>query len=317
MESAPRNKPLLKKLMPLVSVAGVSTLVLVLVYASVFRPLNGIRSFFGSDVGGTASSLFANLYPANDRFREELDQLRVSGKLKPENELLIQRSVSASAQSLKMPPAVLWCLLFQESRLNHLEGFDETKGASGIGQFSSFSFFEINHQIDRFNKDNLNMMTEILGKDVRPVEARKSDLFHSSSYYSIPTAVVSSAAFLNNRYLQLERILKNHGIPFSKDLLWLQAAMAYNKGTRSVLSLWNQSRKRYGSRSVEKLVLESETLFSRLDDLNFVTASLAAVWPPSQAMEYARELKTHMSNIRECTVDPSAETGFTRPKEIQ
>lgn len=255
-----------------------------------------------SDVAGSVNGIFTTRYPASRRFQSELERMRSQGKLKAEDEIMINRWILVTTQDLNMPPAILWCLLFQESRLNHLEGIDGDKASSGIGQFSYYSFYEVNHHLNQFTKDNLDFLMRTMGKDVRPIEPRKKDIHHPSSYYFIPTAVASSAVYLNNRYHQLKRILEKNGLPYDPQLLWFYAAMAYNKGTRSVLSFWNDAQKRGGKSQVEKLVLENNSFLRSLNDPVLFNRTLKKIWTEGEADAYAQELKVHMANMRDCVL---------------
>jgi hypothetical protein len=258
------------------------------------------RDYFGSSVADSAVSMFSLAYPADRKFEDEIVQLRVQGKLKPEDEILIQRAVLAAGHRLKMPPSLLWCLFFQESRLNHLLGIEGERGAHGLGQFIYFSFYEINHHLDRYGSENYDMLVSLLGKDVRPIEPKKNNPGQASSYYAIPTAVVSSAAYLNNRYLQLKNILEQQQIPYEPQILWLYAAMAYNKGTRAVLSFWNEERARGGKPRIVQLVTEKDAAMKALRDVVNIKKSLAHIWPEAEATQYAKELSIHMENIKQC-----------------
>jgi hypothetical protein len=261
-----------------------------------------------SDTPNSPISLFSPDFPASTGVQSELKALRNRGRLLPENDRLIRRTVRLSGDYLDMPPALLWCLLFQESRLDHLVGLESQKGAIGLGQFSYFSFYEINHHLTNYGKDNFHLMRDILGGDIRPVEANVRKLSAVSSYFYIPTAVVSSASFLNNRYLQLKRILERKKLTYDPDMLWLYAAMAYNKGTRSVLSFWNQALQEGGPKEVSKLLRERRALFETLANSRRLTHSLRRIWPAREAASYAKELSIHMKNLGDCAL------GSTSPK---
>lgn len=267
---------------------------------SVLSPNEQIRSIAnGKEL---IPSLYTHDYPANESFKLELESLRKTGKLKANDELLIHRSILATSDYLKIPAGLLWCLLFQESRLNHLEGIHGDGAAHGLGQFSYYSFFEINNHLDRYKTDNLDLFIHILGRDVRPIAAKKQDLTSPSSYYFIPTAVTSSAAYLNNRYHHLERILKEQNIDYNNELLWIYAAMAYNKGTRSVLSLFNSARKAGGNVHVEHLLTDKNILFASLSNQTFFTKALRRIWPGNEAASYAKELRIHTQNLKACSI---------------
>lgn len=249
-----------------------------------------------------ARVMFSLAYPVAAKFEEELKHLRALKKLRGENESLIQRTIGKTIAQLHMPPALLWCLLFQESRLDHLSGMEEEAGTYGLGQFSYFSFYEINHQLNRFYKAGPRVLSVVLGADVRPIAAKKGDLYHPSSYYFIPTAVVSSALYLNNRYIHLRRSLEARGIPYDPELLWLYAAMAYNKGTRAVLAFWNEVQAEKGRQAVTKVVSQADFFFQTLHNPSLYRRSMARIWPSQSAGLFARELSIHMKHIKECSV---------------
>ncbi len=257
-----------------------------------------------ADASSVVRSIFAADFPKNEQFKSELSLLRGTNRLDPTNEQLIDTLIRNSSAELDMPSGILWCLLFQESRFNHLTGLDEDRRAKGIGQFAYFSFHEINHNLDRFTDENLQMFIKVLGWDMRPIAPLKDRLNAPASYYYIPTAVTTSAAFLNNRYHQLRRVLDRKKIRYSPDVLWLYSAMAYNKGTRSVLSFWNKSLARGGKKEVERLLVEPGRLFESLNRQERFTQSLAHIWPIQTAEKYAEELTRHMKQIKECSVDP-------------
>jgi len=246
---------------------------------------------------------FSPTFPANLKFKQELDLLRQSGRLLTDNETQIGHAITMASESLAMPPAILWCLLFQESRLNHLEGVEGDQGARGLGQFSHFSFYEVNHHLDRFTRENAKMMMKVVGRDIRPIQPTEVNLNNPSSYFYIPTAVVASAAFLNNRYLQLKRILTRSNIDHDPELLWFFASMAYNKGSRSVVAFWNDTRRRGGKPRLEKLVSEPDVLFAGVTDVGLLTRSLRKIWSGNTASRYAKELDIHMENLKACSME--------------
>ena len=253
-------------------------------------------------------SLFSTNYPANSNFQRELVELKNKNELKPNDELEIQRSLLATTDYLDIPPSVLWCLLFQESRLNHLEGIESEKSSSGLGQFSRFSFFEINYQLERYSPNNLNLLYLTFGRDIRPIEAKRKDPLSPSCYYSIPTAVTSSAIFLNNRYYQLSRILDKRSIAYNPEILWMFAAMAYNKGSRSVLSLWNTIHRKRGTEKFNQFLNDYEYFKNTINDSSILTKSLIKIWDKTKAIPYANELRIHTRNISSCAISPLLQT---------
>ena len=254
------------------------------------------------------TSLFASHYPANGSFQKELVELKNKNQLKENDELEIHHSLLSVTDYLDIPPALMWCLLFQESRLDHLDGLESEKASLGLGQFSRFSFFEINHHLDRYDPNNINLIHLMFGRDIRPIMAKKKDLVSPSSYYSIPTAVTSSALYLNNRYRQLTRLLDKREINYNRDILWLFSAMAYNKGTRSVLSLWNSVYRKKGSKDFSLLVNDLQYFKATVEDSSLLTRALKKIWDETKARPYAKELKTHTQNISSCSINPLFQT---------
>lgn len=249
------------------------------------------------------SNIFSTHYPVAKKFKAELEYMRTTGRLKTEDEILIHKMVMKAASSVDMPPGILWCLLFQESRLNHLLGLAGDRGARGVGQFTFYGFREINRELDRYATGNLDMFINTLGTDIRPIAPLKDDVYHPSSYFYIPTAVASSAAFLNNRYHQLKRNLERRKIKYDEGLLWLYAAMAYNKGTRAVLTFWNQARATGGQKLVEQYVRDPDTFFKSFKDSQRFREALSRIWKRDTAKHYAKELTIHMKQLKACSVE--------------
>ncbi len=248
------------------------------------------------------SSIYAESYPNNDKIKQELLFLRNNKILDPQNEILINRTIFEVSRQLGMPSGILWCLLFQESRLNHLSNINEHYKAQGIGQFINFSFHEINYGLSRYSKDNLKMMVNILGRDVRPVLPLSLEIKKASSYYYIPTAIVTSAAFLNNRFHQLEKNLKSKNFSFKKELLWFYATIAYNKGTRALLSIWNDIREKENREYFERILNDKNFSLNFFKNKKRLSDSLSKVWKKKAAL-YASELSTHAHNIASCSME--------------
>lgn len=289
------------RLRAIIGMAFLSIAVAVVVYWSLSsRPFKSKSRAHGSTP--EKKSIFSDQFPGNNSIGNEITALKTSGRLTEENETLIRRTVSSAANSLEMPPAILWCLLFQESRLNHLSGIEGDVGALGLGQFSHFSFYEINHQLERFDARNKKMFLETLGQDVRPVLPKRNDVYSHSSYYFIPTAVASSASYLNNRYAHLEKLLGQRGLDFDEELLWLYSVMAYNKGTKSVLAIWNTIARKYGVEGL-KTALKDTGYFLKLSrNEKLVNTSLRRIWEQTKAKAYSKELLIHIDQISRCAL---------------
>lgn len=263
-------------------------------------------SFFyhESKIGRVRSSvsLFSVDYPQNESFQGELQLLREKEVLTLENETAIRRSLEFVSSQLKIPEGVFWCLMFQESRLNHLIGSNGEGGAVGIGQFSHFSFYEVNFHTDRFEPLSSQLFTSALGGDVRPVSVHPSDPSHRSSYYFIPTAVISTGIYFNNRFRHLQKVLTDRGYESNDGLLWLFAAMAYNKGTRSVLNIWNDTQKKEGREYLASVLTEPNIFFEFIKRKKFFKNSFTKIWSNQEASTFAKEFVIHMANIRDCSV---------------
>lgn len=241
-------------------------------------------------------------FPTDEKLRQELHQLRMQARLTPENEQAILGGVTRAATVMDIPPAVLWCLLFQESRLNHLAGEGESAGAVGLGQFSKFSFYEVNHHLTKFSDSNLSAFYKEMGKDVRPIHRLRKNESDQSSYYYIPTAVVASAAYLNNRRHHLRTLLTQHQIAFDNDLLWLYATLAYNKGTRSVLAFWNVLQEDKGAATLQASLHDVNTLTGLVQNPKLVRKAFGRIWPAWQAKSYANEWLIHFRNTSVCAL---------------
>ena len=268
----------------------------------VLSPQSQIRS--SKHDGLEKTSLFATNYPANGSFQQELVQLKNNKTLKENDEFEIHKSLLSTSEYLEIPPSLFWCLLFQESRLNHLDGIEGEKPTLGLGQFSRFSFYEINHQLDRYSSDNSNLIHFFFGRDIRPIAAKNKDLLSPSSYYSIPTAVVSSGLYFSNRYKHLTKLLSQKNLTYNPDIIWLFSAMAYNKGTRSVLSLWNLVYRKQGIEALSLLLNDYNFFQETTQDANLMTKSLKYIWDESKAKSYGKELRVHTKNITACSVSP-------------
>ena len=128
---------------PLMAVPVIGLMFLAIIWQEHVGPIFKSSPKQQADVAGSLSKFFTPHYPQNTRFQSELKLLRETERLELENEVLINKMVVSSANELNMPPSLLWCLLFQESRLNHLLGVSSSRGARGLGQFSYFGFWEL------------------------------------------------------------------------------------------------------------------------------------------------------------------------------
>lgn len=241
--------------------------------------------------------------------------MRSSNKITWENENLIQVSTFNAGKTLGIPQSLLWCLMFQESRLNHLSGLKEGKLSTGLGQFSVSAFFEVNHHLPRYLSSPKSTLSDMLGYDIRPLSANIGDTSAINSYYFIPTAVTATALYLNNRFVQLARIADERNLLYSPDILWVWAALSYNKGGRTVLALWNQVEKRAGGRELERALSSKQSFLSYALNTNLINQALRSIWSQRLLANYSKELITHVENIRDCALAPSLST-FNREESL-
>jgi len=253
-----------------------------------------------------SEKIFSTNYPVHHRFIEETSQMRAHRTISQENENLIQVSTLNASESLGIPQSLLWCLMFQESRLNHLSGLKEGKLATGLGQFSVSAFFELNHHLPRYISSPTTTIASILGADIRPLSSDINNLSSLNSYYFIPTAVTATALYLNNRWIQLARIADDRGLSYSPEVLWAWAALSYNKGGRTVLSLWNQIEAKEGSQGLSNALTLKESFLASALDPYLVSNALKNIWSKRLLAGYSEELITHVENIRDCALKKEA-----------
>jgi hypothetical protein len=269
------------------------------------------------DATAHPENFFSDSYPQSEDFQAEIQRLLNTKSLSPSNEKMIREWSLASAEDLGMPPAVLWCLFFQESRLNHLTGHGTVRPAKGLGQFLTPTFYEVNNHLDRFTPLNSRALLRRMGKDVRPVRPMDKKTMDLSSYYYIPTAVLASAGYLNNRYHQLQKNLRSKGITPDPDLLWLYSVMAYNKGTRSVLSFWNEANRTGGTAKVTTLVTDLGAFQTAIQQRPALHRALGKIWPKAQVERYAQELRVHLKNVQKCALQPKTDFPAVVRGELQ
>lgn len=258
-------------------------------------------------------NVFSANYPVAPRFQEELDRLRQTDRLSSKNEALIDFSVSRASQTLKQPPALLWCLLFQESRLDHLSGIQKESFISGLGQFSQSAFYEINKDLSRYHSIPSKTWIALLGKDVRPISPDKSNPSAPHSYYHIPTAVSASALFLYNRWIQLQRVAFAQNLAFSPEILWMWAALSYNKGGRSILSIWKQIEKEQGRPALQAALQQRDPFLKSIQSSALIQRALLNIWKENKASIFARELSIHTKNLTDCAFVSKTETEQEKP----
>lgn len=244
--------------------------------------------------------VFSETYPVHTRFIREISHLR-ENRLSFSEENLIHNFIFTAKNNLAVPSPLLWCLLFQESRLDRLSGVEEGSLTTGLGQFSSSAFFEVNHHLSRYLTKPKAIFTRILGTDVRPIAPDSSNSTALHSYYHIPTAVTATALFLHNRRVQLVRAATNHGLSFSPELLWAWAALSYNKGGRSVIALWKQIERQYGTQELSRALSHREAFLKHTQDSALVTRATQSIWKDHRYRAFSEEWLRHSTNLTDCS----------------
>src|SRR5687768_9434495 len=82
------------------------------------------------------NSIFAKKPPQNLAFKKELKYLRDTKKLDLKEKQLIETTLLQAQEKLGVPQALLWCILFQESRFDSFKNALNSFTAKGLGQFT-------------------------------------------------------------------------------------------------------------------------------------------------------------------------------------
>lgn len=257
--------------------------------------------------------LFSTHYPVSPRFVKEMSEMRTQDKVSLKIENSIHTSILSASGELKIPPALLWCLIFQESRLNPLSGAKESSVSKGIGQFSPHAFFEVNHHLYKYMSSPEAVFSSILGLDVRPIKPDIANASAIHSYYFVPTGITATALYLHNRWTQLSRVAKARDLSFSNDLLWGWAALSYNKGGRTVINMWREIEKEHGTPYLQSALSNPKVFMAETTNSKHMQSAISAIWPKKKTNPYANELKIHSENIQEC----SFSTAFSRTRGVQ
>lgn len=247
-------------------------------------------------------NIFSQTYPLNLSFVEELSQMRNQRQIAFQIENAIHTSIQTTSSQLSIPRALLWCLLFQESRLNPLSGVRKGALTTGLGQFGQSAFFEVNHHLYRYLSAPKETFSQILGKDVRPVRADLENTSALHSYYFIPTAITASGLYLTNRWIQLKRAAEARGLKYSDDVLWGWSALAYNKGARTVLGIWQHIQEQRGQSYLEASLTRKPVFLEEAQNKIAMESAMSRIWSKSRVSSYTQELYLHARNIQECSI---------------
>jgi hypothetical protein len=261
--------------------------------------------------------LFQHSAPQSPDFKKEITYLINTGQLLPEEKQGIEESLDRAQAKFAVPKSLLWCLLFQESRFDTLKNAAAGSGARGLGQFTRHALREINDDTDHFDPRTQTILNQMLtparipltfdfkvpdGEDPADRKLRKIPPQKRNSYFFSNTAVFASAAYLNNRYRQLKRALDRQDIPYDPQVLWLYAAAAYNKGSRTIYSLLTQQRMYGGHSGISELLQNPKLSYALLTHRDLLDFSLRDLFPPETREKYVTELTRNMELVFSCVV---------------
>lgn len=259
--------------------------------------------------------LFTHPAPQSEPFKLELQYLVTKGRLSESDRKLIEQDLAHLESELAVPKSLLWCVLFQESRFDAFKNAFSSSLAKGMGQFTPSALAEINLDTDHFDLRTGRVLASVLAPKALPLDfkvktkpkikkagyrTRQLPEQVTTSYFNSRTAVFASGAYLNNRYYQLKRALDRQGVTYSPEVLWLYAAAAYNKGSRTVFVLLTHLYMKRGERGLSSLLqdpMQSMALLSHEDLLN---DSLKDFWRKRRRVKYLDELSRNMEVISSC-----------------
>lgn len=263
------------------------------------------------------ASIFTAEPPQSQEIKEELKYLKFKEELTSRELANIDRELVRVEESLGVPKALLWCVLFQESRLNPFKNALEPVSAKGIGQFTSSALEEVNMDTDHYDLRTSSILKAVIHPHSLPIDfnlkekplRRKPGTSKTTfpeqsktSYFRATTAIHASAAFLNNRYQQLKTALDHQKVSYDPQILWIYAAAAYNKGSRAVFLLLTHEYLSRGEEALETLlhsVKASQELFAETTRLDY---PLREVWTRKNRTKYVEELLRNMAVISSCAL---------------
>lgn len=260
--------------------------------------------------------LYTATPPSSLSFQEEIQFLKKTGQIKTKEKVLIENEIEKASSSFGIPRAVLWCLLFQESRFDIYKNALSKYTARGMGQFLENALREINTDTNHFFPETSKILSKAIepsqmplnftfnpGRAAKTLEKRSARMVpeqNKNSYFHLVTSINASAAYLNNRYRELEKNMVREGIPYHPDVLWIYAIAAYNKGTRSVNQLLSQQRRKFGEDHLLFLLNNPKSSFDLMADERALRKALRGRWTHKKVTLYAEEMKRNVASIRSC-----------------
>lgn len=261
--------------------------------------------------------IFGHAAPQNYSFKKEIEYLETTGQLTKNDQKLMNDYVHQAYFTIGVPKSLLWCVLFQESRLDPLKNMNRTKGARGLGQFTRHALKEINKDTNLYDIRTEDVMRSQLGEDIFPISFKlgfrpSEDLMDrrnrspanitlpTSSYFHTKTAVFASAAYLNNRYNQIVKALEKQNIEYDPEVIWLYAAAAYNKGMKSVFNLLSDQRYYGGDQGLSELMRDAKLSYTLLTHAHLLDHSLRDIFPTEIREKYVKELTKNIELVVSC-----------------
>jgi hypothetical protein len=277
----------------------------------------GCQSSIGEETK-PATFQFTPEPPQNEPFRFEVQYLIKNELVQPKELHEIESQIIKLEQALGVPRALLWCILFQESRFDSFKNALSPLTAKGLGQFTPGALEEVNYDTDLYDDRSGEVIISELSPKKLPInfdlKLPKKKRKHTSeknikfpeqkitSYYRTKTAILASAVYLNNRYAQLRKTLNRQGISYDPLVLWLYAAAAYNKGFRSILLLLTHEYMKTGEKGLTQLLHDAKASYNLLTHSKRLDSSFARVWKKETRDKYVEELVRNMQVITSCSL---------------
>lgn len=266
--------------------------------------------------------------PVNPEFQQELKFMFATRRLTARQRTLLETEIGLAEERFNVPRSILWCTLFQESRFDSLKNAGRRWGARGIGQFTPHALREINRDTDFYHPGTGALLGDVMRPERLPLtfnlaqgtfrQKKKSRGRQTasvlvagvsqprSSYFNMTTAVAASAAYLNNRYIQIKEALDSQQIEYHPEIIWLLASAAYNKGARTVFSLLNHQRKSIGNDGLSEILQSPRLTYKLLSSQQALKAGLRTLWPARKLEHYTEELSRNMDAVFSCAVMENA-----------
>lgn len=253
--------------------------------------------------------------PQSPEFRQELQYLENKGRLPAQERLRIEDHLTQAETDIGVPKALLWCILFQESRMDAYKNALDKVAAKGMGQFTPNALAEINEDTNHYDSRTRGVLELAIAPGHLPLDfklkswprvSRAGFRYKQlpeqapSSYFNARTAVFASGAFLNNRYQQIKRALDRQAVVYDPEVLWLYAAAAYNKGSRTVLVLLTDYYLSKGEKALSALLTDGAQSVALLTHEKLLHAALKDMWRKRRRDNYLEEMSRNMQAISSC-----------------